>query len=204
MVWQIRCSAREFRISREQSRVISRMNRFLNNGTVIKSDPIPNVKIPVDQTQPVKRDSESKARRKRILRRLAKGKPVEKGLLRNPPKSLEYRLAEGIQFEVRSEMEIALIGTGHELTVKFVPEEIADSPKGATSREERVRIYKKRYGDRVREQYRDEEWVNEQEWMMEGTRGSSCTISSKRLRKLYYMHYRLNGIFSILLLFNNH
>jgi len=118
--YKIRCLADKFRTSRGQNRVISNVNRYLNNGALVKSDPLPAVKIPVLTDRPVKRDADVKARRKRINRRLAKGKPVEKGVLRDPPKNLEYRLAAGLKFENRSATEIALIGTGHELTVTLV------------------------------------------------------------------------------------
>jgi len=45
---------------------------------------------------------------------------------------LEYRLAEGVKFETASDLEVKIIGTGHELSVKLVrlnsPEEIQARP----------------------------------------------------------------------------
>ena len=145
-----RCPADKFRTTRSQNRIISNVNRYLNGGKLVKSEPLPVTKLPVLNEQPVKRDNDCKARRKRINRRLEKGKPVEKGILRDSPKSLEYRLAEGVKLENRetnffsknnwklSQMEIIISGTAHVLTAKMVR---ADSPEEIEAREDALRIY---------------------------------------------------------------
>ena len=145
-----RCPADQFRTSRSQNRIISSINRYLNNGKLVKSEPLPAIKLPVINDQPVKRDADSKARRKRINRRLAKGKPVGKGILRDGPKNFEYRLAEGVKFESRethyfssnnwklSQMEITISGSAHVLTAKMVR---SDSQEAIEVREDASRIY---------------------------------------------------------------
>ena len=70
--------------------------------------------------KPVKRDSEVKSRRKRILRRIAKGKLVEKGLLRDPPKSLETRLAQSVEMSSDSPMKFSFRGKIHELEIEMI------------------------------------------------------------------------------------
>lgn len=86
----------------------------------------------------VKRDSEVKARRKRILRRLAKHKPVHKGLIRDPAKTLEVRLAEGVQMEYRTKTEISIKGTSKQLNIKIVK---VGSPEEIDTRDESYKIY---------------------------------------------------------------
>ena len=70
--------------------------------------------------KPVKRDSEVKSRRKRILRRIAKGKLVEKGVLRDPPKSLETRLAQSVEMSSDSPMKFSFRGKIHKLEIEMI------------------------------------------------------------------------------------
>ena len=194
--YMTRCLADEFRTSRSQNRVISKLNRFLNGGKLIKSEASDGgeiTKIPVKTNQPVKRDADCKARRKRINRRLAKGKPVEKGVLRDPPKNLECRLAEGVKFENRAAMEIGIIGTAHELTVKFVP---VDSEEAIEATDDALGIFDiymaKTHGKFHRKHWEFSNKINSRkalnQWML-----SSGTDEEPFKFELYHMHIRLDG-----------
>ena len=87
----------------------------------LKNPDIPNGHTkPAESETPKKRHSPEKARQKRIARRVAKGKPVLKGLLRDPPKSLEDRLEQGVKLEWLSKTEFSLVGKEHKLDIKLV------------------------------------------------------------------------------------
>jgi len=105
-------------ITRNKARNFSEMSNY---------DPPPN--------------SINKARRKRIQRRMEKGKSVQKGFLRDPPKSLEDRLSDGINIETKvgdSTTTLIFTGKSHELEVQVVP---VGSPEELRSRTESFQIY---------------------------------------------------------------
>ena len=106
----------------------------------------------------VKRDSETKARRKRILRRIAKGKPVQKGILKHPPKNLETRLHAGVALKVISKNHFKFAGKSHTLDVNLV---YIGSAEDLNSRAESLKIYRQYqaeiHGDNIEE-------VGERQW----------------------------------------
>jgi len=134
--FKTRCLAGSFRPSRNQKRTMRNLNTFLNGGSwstvetqdlsdsqqmlgkLNEGDSVRMVSF-VNPSYVPKRDSEQKARRKRILRRMRKGKPTEKGVLRDKPKNLEFRIKEGLHL-TQTTNSLVLEGAVHTLTVEFV------------------------------------------------------------------------------------
>ena len=135
-----------FRPSRSQKRILARMNTYLNGGRRITdqmkeldSSEMSQKRMKFTPKENVKRNAPEKARQKRILRRIGKGKTVERGLLRDKPKSFEFRLFEGLKIEENSD-ELRLIGTEHSLSIKF--KRVAASTSNLA---EYLELYKKHY-----------------------------------------------------------
>lgn len=220
--YTIRCNMAKFHVSRTQKRVISAVNRYLQQGTKgkacengevnggskqpavtgnsVSSEEINRISLEqaqptksIDLNHPIKRHSESKARQKRILRRLAKGKTVEKGVLRDPPKNLEKRLTEGVKMEQLSKSEFKLIGAAHELQVRLI---YISSPEDNETRSESHQVYQKYqvkiHGD-------DANDVGERQWrrfLLDNPFREEPDLSatgSKLPLGLYHCHYRLDG-----------
>ena len=122
---------------------------------------------------------------------------------------MEYRLTEGLKFENRSDLEIALIGTGHQLTIKLVP---IGSAAEIEARKEALEIYDsyitKTHGDlsyRYHWLFSHRENCEcgcaENQWMQK------CgTIDQPFTSELYHMHFRLDGEYGyrILKIFFDH
>ena len=142
----------------------------------------------------VKRNSESKARQKRIQRRLAKGKPVVAGLLRDPPKTLEQRIRQGIEVtDVGGTGGIRLAGKRHTIEVKLV---YIGGRRDAETRRESHQVYQKYQVAIHKDDICD---VGERQWkrfLLDNPFRESPSIpraGRKLPMGLYHCHYRLDG-----------
>ena len=138
-------------------------------------------------------DSE-KARHKRQLRRISKGLPVYKGVLRDPPKLIEQRLEEGLKLTRKNETTFTLSGANGANTLKIELVCIG-SERDLETQDESHEVYKK-YQVSIHKDDPDD--VAKKQWkrfLLDNPfreKGKSDHSSGLKLG-LYHCQYRLNG-----------
>ena len=85
-------------------------------------------------------EGSEKSRHKRQLRRMLKGLPVHKGVLRDPPKLIEQRLEEGLVLKRKNEMTFTLAGAENSLEIELV---YIGSDRDLETQHESHGVYKK-------------------------------------------------------------
>lgn len=137
-------------------------------------------------------EGSEKARHKRQLRRILKGLPVHKGVLRDPPKLIEQRLEERLQLTRKNEATFTLTGAHNSLQIELV---YIGSERDLETQDESHEIYKK-YQVTIHNDDPDD--VAKKQWkrfLLDNPfreKGKSGHHSGLPLG-LYHCQYRLNG-----------
>lgn len=156
----------------------------------------PNNSRIIDLEQRKKEDLEGseKARHNRQLRRIAKGMPVHKGVLRDPPKHIEQRVEEGLKLRRKNETTFTLSGANDANTLEIELVCIG-SERDLETQDESHEVYKK-YQVSIHKDDPDD--VAKKQWkrfLLDNPfreKGKSDHSSGLKLG-LYHCQYRLNG-----------
>ena len=156
-------------------------------------DPNNSKNIDLEQRKREDLEGSEKARHKRQLRRISKGLPVHKGVLRDPPKLIEQRLEEGLKLTRKNETTFTLTGAKNAMEIELV---CIGSERDLETQDESHEVYKK-YQVSIHNDDPDD--VAKKQWkrfLLDNPfreKGKSGHSSGLKLG-LYHCQYRLNGI----------
>ena len=153
----IRCDVENYHFSKSHKSALFNMQKHLNKTCQSKQ----TKQKEVESTRTAAKDGKSeesnnsqiyelrkqeelegseKSRHKRQLRRMLKGLPVHKGVLRDPPKLIEQRLEEGLVLKRKNEMTFTLAGAENSLEIELV---YIGSDRDLETQHESHGVYKK-------------------------------------------------------------
>jgi len=200
----IRCDVENHHFSKSHKTTLYNMRKRLNQGEKdsgvkmkttksIADDPNNSRIIDLEQRKKEDLEGSEKARHKRQLRRITKGLPVHKGVLRDPPKHIEQRLEEGLKLRRKNETTFTLSGANdaNALEIELV---CIGSERDLETQDESHEVYKK-YQVSIHKDDPDD--VAKKQWkrfLLDNPfreKGKSDHSSGLKLG-LYHCQYRLN------------